>query len=158
MDRRKFLTIAVAASLSLAMPFSETEAAGETTALIKLMKSAKSDDFSTIGPIAQQARKIGWDVPTTGSQVKLVGPWKYTTWKGEKGTVEFMKGGGLRYGGSSRLPFTSWEIQTSSGKPALLFLTGPGKTSGFQYFQRPGIAAISNLSNRSQWLLMTVNR
>lgn len=158
MDRRYFLTMTMAASFSLALPLLQAEAAGETTALLKLVKSAANNDLATIGPVAEQARKIGWEVPTTGAQVKLIGPWKFTTWKGEKGKVEFIKGGGLRYDGDISLPFTSWEVQTSSGKPALLVLKGAGQSSTFQYFQRTGVAAISNLANRSQWLVMTVNR
>lgn len=157
MNRRKFVALTIATSLFLTLPILESRAAGETAALLKLLKSTQDNDPATIGPVAEKARKIGWQIPTTGAQVKLLGPWKFTTWKGEKGAVTFLKGGGLSFDGDAHLPFTSWEVQTSKGKPALLVLKGTGKNSVFQYFQRPGVATISNLAKRSQWLVMTAN-
>lgn len=155
LTRRHILWSCSGAALSLIVPAAPSFAAGETTALIKLVRSAKSNDFSTIDSVAESARKIGWTVPTKGSQMALLGNWNFITSKSEKGELIIQKGGKLAYGSGTGLPFKSWEVRSNGSRPALLVLKTGTTDVWFQYFQRPGVALISNLGNRSQWIVMT---
>lgn len=156
LNRRHILWSCAGAALSLIVPATPSFAAGETTALIKLVRSAKSNDFASIDPVAESARKLGWTVPTRGAQMTLLGTWGFITSKSEKGDIVFEKGGGLSFGAGTRLPFRSWEVRSNGSRPALLVLKTGTTDVWFQYFQRPGVALISNLGNRSQWIVLTV--
>lgn len=158
LDRRTLLALAGGAGLAALLPATEAAAAGETAALIKLVTGTKSDDFSTVETVATAARKIGWEVPTKGSQLKLIGPWNYISNKKQKGTFTIEKGGKVSYSAGQAKLFSAWEVLTSKAgdRAALLVLTTPQGKVHFQYFQRPGIAFISAVGNRKTWYLLTV--
>ncbi|SON57867.1 hypothetical protein HDIA_4326 [Hartmannibacter diazotrophicus] len=155
-NRRNLASLVMGVLLALAVTVLPAFAAGETKALLDLVKGSKSNDFAVVDAVAEKARKIGWSIPITGKEFKLIGPWNFTTSKGEKGEIVFGKGGKLTYGKSLKLPFVSWHAYTNGKKPGLLMLKHGKSEVFFQYFQRPGVAVISNIGNRKQWVVMTV--
>ena len=156
MDRRGFLWTAGAGLVWAVFPAGRAAADVHLKELIALTKKAPKESVPSIRETAEQASALGWTCPTSGKDMHWIGKWNLITNKGEKAQVTALKGGEIQHDGGAKPWFTKWSALTKPGEPMLMVLSDGQKDVWFQYYERPGVAFLSNYANRKQFMTFTM--
>ena len=158
MERRRFLWTAGAGLLWAILPMGKAWADVHLKELIALTKKAPKESMPSVRETAEQARELGWTCPTSGKEMHWIGKWNLITNKGEKAQVTALKGGEIHHDGGDKPWFTKWSAMSKSdgSVPMLMVLSDGKKDVWFQYYERPGVAFLSNYANRKQYMTFTM--
>lgn len=133
-------------------------AAGESK-LIAAIPSF-SNDTAGLMRAAAAGKTAGWRVPTKKqNNVPISGTWKFSTHRGESGTITFASGGKIVYGtGKSAGAFSSYSFLSNKSVPAspiLVSLKGGFKQVNYMPFIKGKQITLLNVSNKSQWISLS---
>lgn len=156
MQRRGFLWAAAGGLLWTVLPAAKAAAEVHLKELIALTKQAPKESMPSIKETAEQARALGWTCPTSGKDMHWIGKWNLITNKGQKSQVTAVKGGEIQHDGGDRPWFTGWSARSKPEEPMLMVLSDGEKEVWFQYYERPGVAFLSNYANRKQYMTFTM--
>lgn len=109
---------------------------------------------------AAAAKSAGWRVPTQKqNNVPIAGTWKFSTYKGEKGTITFGSGNKITYGsGKSSGAFTSYGFMSNKSEPnspLLVSLKGGGGQGNFMPFIKGKQMILLSVGNKNQWVSLS---
>ncbi|MCO6188047.1 hypothetical protein [Rhizobium sp. L1K21] len=152
---KKYALLLVAVFMSLAQVF-PVHAAGESS-LISALPSFRSDPAS-LKKVVVAAKSAGWTVPTQRTNnVPINGTWKFSTYKGETGTVTFSSGK-ITYGsGNSKGAFTAFSFMSNKSEPdtpILVVLKSGSKSAWYIPFVKGGQRTFLNFKNKRQWITL----
>lgn len=133
-------------------------AAGEN-ALIATVPSLKGG-LPALMRAAAAAKAAGWRVPTKKqNNVPIAGTWKFSTYKGEKGTITFGSGNKITYGsGKSTGAFTSYGFLSNKNEPNSPILVSLKSSSGqanFMPFIKGKQLILLNIVDKNKWVSLS---
>jgi hypothetical protein len=154
---RNVISFAVAGFTTFAM-INPVYAAGESALIAAVPGSIKTDPDS-LKRAAASGQSKGWNVPTKSSGgLGLGGAWKFSTHRGEKGTVTF-KDGKIVYGtGKNSGAFSGYTIMSNQkvpSAPVLVVLKAGSKQVWYMPFKKDGQMTLVNITNKTQWISLS---
>ncbi len=154
---RNIVSFAVAGFITFAA-INPVYAAGES-ALIAVIPGKIKTDPDSLKQAAASGQSKGWNVPTKSSGgLGLGGTWKFSTHRGETGTVSF-KDGKIVYGtGKNSGAFSGYALMSNQkvpSAPVLVVLKAGGKQVWYMPFKKGGQMTLVNITNKSQWISLS---
>ncbi|MGF0540247.1 hypothetical protein ACQQ2Q_19810 [Agrobacterium sp. ES01] len=155
--RKNLISLVVVAFTALAA-VSSGYAAGER-ALIAAVPGFKGG-LPGLMRAAAAGKSAGWRVPThKQNNVPISGTWKFSTYKGVKGTITFGSGNKISYGsGKSSGAFTSYGFLSNKNEPnspILVSLKGGGGQGNFMPFIKGKQMILLSITNKRQWISLS---